>query len=130
MTRIAFLLIAALLTSCGAPETPSLPPPLAVAEPLPTPPVPPPAAKIPPGAVALRAAYADAARRLREYLALGPCLPSGPLACVDKDQVLVANEAQRVAHDALVAAERRAAAVHVAALRVAAFQAVMDNLGQ
>jgi len=124
MIRIALLLITAGLASCSA------------SAPMPVPPIPPRVVVIqkvtPPPAKApdisgLRTAYDDTARRLRTYLALGPCVPSGPTACADLDQARVANEAQRVAHDALAKAGTTAA-VRVASLRVAAFQAVMGSL--
>ena len=118
-----------MLANCSpAPETAA---PVAApdVEALPTPPVAPRAVPIPPSQLsALRAGYADAAARLRVYLTQPPCAPAGVVACVDRDQATIANEAQRRAFEAIKATERREAALRVAQTRVDAFRAVVGGL--
>jgi hypothetical protein len=50
------------------------------------------------------------------------------VACVDRDQAMIANEAQRRALEAIKATERREAALRVAQMRLDAFRAVVSGL--
>ena len=125
MTRPGIVACVVLIALAGCAPKPA-PAPVRIVW-LPAPP--PPAAASPVNPVAaLHADYAGAAARLHAYLAQPRCAPSGPIACADRAAATVANEAQRVAHDALGRADRAAAGARVAGLRVRAFQAVVDGL--
>ena len=127
--RIEAALAVLMLASCSPPPPPT-PPPLATVPPAPVsielPHAATPARPAGPTLAALKDDYAGAAALLRGYLARRPCVPSGPMQCVDHEQAAVANEAQRKAHLALDAAGRHAGTLRVAALRVREFGAVAD----
>lgn len=125
MTRAAIVACVVLIALAGCAPKPAPAPVRIVWLPAPPPAV----AASPVNQVAtLHADYAEAAARLHAWLALPPCAPSGPVACADRAVATVANEAQRVAHDALAGADRQTTAVRVAGLRVRAFRAVVDGL--